>query len=274
VIKRIPLAVIITSCCHFVWAQSSSTTMGARANALGYASSCLQDEWSVFNNIGALAKLKATTAAFTYDAQPSFKPFNKAAAVFAVPLKAGVVGLGVYRFGDNLYNEQILTGGFSSTFGLASLGVKANYIQYNAKGFGRKGMLTISFGGLATLTQHLSVGAYIINLNQPLLDHNSGEHLPTVLVAGISLAPSEKTLIVMELEKDLDYEPTWKTGIAYQFHKKFSFRTGFNVNPNAGFFGLGFKPKNISFDYAYRYSPGIGARHQSTVGYNFNQPTK
>ncbi len=273
-IKALPLTVIITFCCHFLLAQSSSTAIGARACALGYASSCLTDEWSVFNNIGGLASVKRTTAAFSYDTQPSFRPFNKAAVVFAVPLKIGVAGLGAYRFGDNSYNEQIFAAGFSSTFGLASLGLKASYIQYNAQGFGRKGILSISLGGVAMLTPQLTVGAYIINLNQPLMSDTNGEHLPTVLAAGIAFEASENTLIVTELNKDLDYPPTWKTGIAYTVHEKFTVRTGFNVQPNAGFFGLGFRPNKFSLDYAYRYSPGIGDRHQATVGYHFYQNTK
>ena len=39
-------------------AQSSSTLIGGRAGGLAYSSSCLDDEWSIFNNIGGLAKLK------------------------------------------------------------------------------------------------------------------------------------------------------------------------------------------------------------------------
>jgi len=270
----LPLAVIITTGYYFSHAQSSSTLMGARASSMGYASSCLDDEWSILNNIGGLSKVNAATAAFTYDAQPSFKPFNKAAAVFAVPLKFGVAGLGVYRFGDNIYNEQILTAGFASTFGLASLGLKLNYVQYNAEGFGRKGVLSFSLGGIAELTPQLSVGAHIININQPKISDVDDERLPTILIAGISFKLSHKTFVTLEVEKDVDYKPTWKTGLEYQVHKKFIFRTGVNIHPNAGFFGLGFKPKKFSLDYAYHYRPDLGARHQATVGYKFNEPKK
>lgn len=273
-IKVLPLAVILTSCYYFLHAQSSSTLMGARASSMGYASSCLADEWSIFNNMGGLAKVNAVTAAFTCDAQPSFKPFSKAAAVFVVPLKFGVAGLGVYRFGDTIYNEQILTSGFSSTFGLASLGIKVNYVQYKAAGFGRKAVLSLSFGGIAALTPKLSVGAHIINLNQPIISVADDERVPTILIAGISFKPSDKTIITTELEKELDYKPTWKTGVEYQVHKKFSFRTGFNIHPNAGFFGLGFNPRKFSLDYSYQYRTGVGARHQATVGYKFNEPQK
>src|SRR5690242_15738701 len=85
-------------------AQSVSTLMGARAQGMAYASSCLQDEWAVFNNIGGLSAVDHTAAAFTYLSYPGFKSFNRMAMVAALPTDYGVAGLGVFRFGDDLYN--------------------------------------------------------------------------------------------------------------------------------------------------------------------------
>ncbi|MDZ7646337.1 MAG: hypothetical protein U5K54_03660 [Cytophagales bacterium] len=64
--------------------------------------------------------------------------------------------------------------GFGNKFGIASLGVKANYIQYQADGFGTYGAVSIDFGGLAELTDQLSIGAYITNLNQAKLNTDYG----------------------------------------------------------------------------------------------------
>ncbi|MBA4054079.1 MAG: hypothetical protein C0490_05145 [Marivirga sp.] len=248
--------------------------MGARASGMAYASSCLSDEWSVFNNIAGLAFVRSPISSFTCDVQPAFKPFNKAAAVFVNPLKPGVAGVGLYRFGDDLYNEQIITAGFSNHFGLAALGLKLNYIQYNAKGFGRKGVFTVSFGGIAELTSQLFIGAHIININQPKLSSAFNEKIPTILVAGILFKPTDHTFITTELEKDLEYKPTWKTGVEHKIHKKFLCRTGFAVYPASGFLGVGFKSKKFSLDYTYQYVPELGARHQGSVSYQFNDPEK
>ncbi len=250
-------------------AQSSSSFVGARANGLGFASSCLEDEWSIFNNVAGIAKVDRMSASFTYDVQPSFRPFNKTAAVFAMPLKFGVAGVGVFHFGDNLYNEQIVTGCFGNTFGLASLGIKLNYVQYNAAGFGRKGVVSISFGGIAQLTKNIFLGAHIVNVNQPTISSSENEKLPTVLVTGIGIKLSSKAYLTTEIEKDLDYPATWKTGFEYQVNKKFVVRTGFNVTPIAGFFGFGFRTKKFQLDYAYQHPFAFTARHQATVTYIF-----
>ena len=265
---------MLSLCLYQTYAQSSSSFAGARANGLGFASACLQDEWSLFNNIAGLAKVDHISTAFTYDAQPSFKPFNKTAAVVAVPLKFGVAGLGIFHFGDKLYNEQILTAGFSNTFGLASLGIKLNYVQYNAEGFGRKGVISISFGGIVQLTENIFLGAHIVNLNQPTIGADENEKIPTMLVTGVGFSLSDKTYITTEIAKDLDYPITWKTGFEYQVNKKFVFRTGFNIYPHAGFFGFGFRPRKFKLDYAYQHHFNFAARHQATVGYIFNSTSK
>jgi hypothetical protein len=248
-------------------AQSAISPMGARANGMGYTSSCLKDEWSLLNNVGGLADIKNSSASFTYRAQPSFKSFNSMAAVVTVPTAVGVAGASIYKFGDNLYNEQILSIGFGSKFGLASLGVKGNFIQYYIEGFGYKRVSTISFGGVADLTPKVSVGASITNINQPKISEN--EHVPTLLTAGISIKLSENVLIATEVEKDLERKPLVKSGLEYSPQQKIYFRTGFNLNPQAGFFGLGFKAKKFMLDYAYQYKFSIGASHQASVTYKF-----
>jgi hypothetical protein len=250
-------------------AQSTSALMGANAMSVGYASACRQDEWALHNNIAGLAKIDQPVAAFSYDSRPSFPAFNRMAALFAMPIKPGVAGIGMYRFGDNLYSEQILSTGFANQFGLASLGIKVNCIQYQAQGFGTAQAFTISFGGIATLTPQLSVGAHIVNINQPKLSELTGETIPTRMMAGLGFKPSDNVQIMVEAEKDIGYRLLWKTGMEYKIHRKFLARTGFNLYPTAGFFGAGFKPKRFSFDYALQYTNTIGIRHQASVSYNF-----
>jgi len=221
--------------------------------------------------VGGLAGVKHTTVGFTYNAVPGFKLFNRTALSLALPVRSGVAGFGAYRLGNDLYNEQMLSAGFSNAFGLASLGIKVNYVQYNIAGFGTKGAFSVSFGGIAALTPSLSVGAHITNINQPRLSHADGERLPTLICAGLSVKATDQTRITTELEKDLDYPLLWKTGLEYRFQKKIYFRTGFALHPNAGFFGWGFKGKTFSLDYAFQYTGTRGAHHEATVGYVFNR---
>jgi hypothetical protein len=270
--KPLVLKIIVFLICWInalmLCAQSVPTTIGARASGMGNTSSCVTDEWALFNNIGGLAKINSTVTGFTYENRPSLKGANRMAFVFATPVSIGVAGLGIFRFGDDVYSEQVISAGYSNTFGLASLGVKVNYIQYRAEGFGSKGLISINAGGLAQLTPRLSIGVHIINLTQQKISEaDEREYLPTLLVAGVGIKVSDKIQIVTEVEKDLNYTANIKAGIEYQVHKKLAFRTGFNFSPAAGYFGIGFKPKKFSLDYAFRYDPNLGGSHQASVGY-------
>jgi hypothetical protein len=246
-------------------AQSSYSLIGARANGTGYTTSCMDDGWSIFNNTAGLAGVKNVQGGLTYDLMHGFSSFNRIAAFVAAPVKIGTLATGVFRFGDDLYNEQIINLGFANTFGLTSLGGKLQYIQYNAEGFGQRSVLTFSAGGIAKLTPWLSVGAHIINIFQPAITEE--ENVPTTLVGGISLKASEQINTLIEVEKDIDYKPTLKAGIEYTVHKKFIARSGINLNPQAMFFGFGFRPKHFQFDYAFSYLPDSASRQQVSVCY-------
>lgn len=255
-------------------AQSVSTLVGARGAGMGYASATLRDEWSLLNNVGGLSKLNQPVTAFACEVRPGLIGANRASAVFSFPLKTGVSGFGLFRFGDDLYNEQIISAGYSNQFGIASLGLKLNYIQYRAAGYSTRNALSLNFGGIAQITPLILVGAYIVNLNQPKLSSIDKERLPTKLVTGMSFKPIERLLLAVEIEKDLDYDPTFKMGMEYQAQKKIYFRTGFNYHPNAAFLGIGYVIRKVKIDYSLQYSSSLSASHQACASYQLERKNK
>ena len=241
--------------------------MGARQAGMGYASSTPKDEWALFSNVGALGKTQQLSTAFAYEAVPALVGANRMAAVLNVPLRWANAGLGMFRFGDAIYSEQIVSLGVGNQFGITSLGIKLNYIQYRAEGFGIQNAFSIDFGGITELTEQITIGAYINNVTQSSLQTRDGDNLPTRLVVGIGLKPSEKVFITTELEKDINYKPTWRTGLEYSVYKNLFFRTGYAVNPQAGFFGLGFCKNKLKIDYGIRFGQFSGAAHQASATY-------
>lgn len=254
-------------------AQSVSTQIGASAMSMGYATSGITNEWSLFNNPGGLGKIKQPNVAFAYEAQAQLKSANRMATALNKPFKWGTVSTGLFRFGDDLYNEQIVSVGFGNQLGIASLGMKANLIQYRAAGFGVTHALSFDCGGIAKLTEKLSIGAYITNLTQSHIGQDD-ERLPTRLTAGLTYNPEKNILITTELSKELDYSTTWRTGLEYSFHQKVFFRTGFNLHPNTAFFGVGISKKKIRFDYAIQLNQLTGVSHQASASYWFSQKDK
>lgn len=250
-------------------AQSASTLMGARSAGMAYASAGLADEWSVFNNPAGVAAASQPSAFFAYEVRPALKGTNRTAAGVQTKLGWGATALGVFRFGDDVYSEQSVSAAFGNRFGIASLGLRLSYVQYRTQGFGTAGALSLTFGGQATLTDKVIVGAYMVNLNQAKL--SGEERLPTLMLAGITILPSGDLTLSTEVEKDLDYPLTWKTGAEYSFRKKFFARTGFSLWPQSGFFSVGFRKNRLQLDYSAQVGSETGSRHMASAVYHLKR---
>ncbi len=269
--KKVSVFVVLAAITFVAGAQQASMLMGARVMGMADASACMISEWALFNNIAGTAETDYASVAFSYDACPSTPWFNRMAATISIPVATGAASSGVFRFGDDLYNEQVLSIGFANTMGLASLGLKLSYIQYHAEGLGNTRAITASFGGIARLTPELSIGAHIININQPKIDPSTGERLPTSLVVGLGVKPSSALFVAVDAEKDLDYPVVVRAGMEYRIHDRVFARTGFNLGVRAGYGGLGFKIGKFGLDYAFRYSLSFGPNHQASVSYRFTK---
>ena len=90
-------------------AQVGEKDFGARSKALGNANSSLTDEWSIFNNVGGISGVDRGSAIFGYESVIALEGFDRISAGVIQPFKFGVGGLSVYRFGDELYNESLLS---------------------------------------------------------------------------------------------------------------------------------------------------------------------
>lgn len=244
--------------------QSISTTMGARSQGLGNASAALADEWSVWNNPGGLGYLKKLAGGMALHRSPALPGADRLGALAVSPFSFGVMALSIFRFGDELYSESLASVGYGHRLGLASLGIRADFIQYRAEGFETSVGWGATFGGIAELSETVALGALVSNLNQPKLPN--GEPLPVKLTAGVRYKPTSKFLLCGEIAKDLDFDPTIKGGMEYQFHRKFIARTGFNLNPTAAFFGLGFATWKLQVDLAWQYNRELSHSLQLSLG--------
>jgi hypothetical protein len=80
-------------------AQSISTQMGARAVGMGFASSGVTDEWSLFNNIGSLGAADRVSVAAAYELRTQRIDANRLAFAFNAPIRWG----GYFRGGFPLW---------------------------------------------------------------------------------------------------------------------------------------------------------------------------
>lgn len=229
--------------------------------ALGGVSSPLANDWSVFNNPAGIHNTEKLTGVFSYQTIFNFSPFNTVAAAISSPTQYGKASFGVYRFGDDIFSSQMASLGFAKKIGIMSLGLKANYLQYNIETFGRQSVFVADMGGIAELSPQFSFGIHIYNFTQSSITDLSGEKLPTIIRLAVDYKASADLHLFLEGEKDVDLDADIKFGISYQVIDALNLRTGFSTLTNKASYGLGFKINRFSVDYGLRANRNVGSTH-------------
>lgn len=265
------LVLFLTLVCSNAYSQTGTEAFprGGRSMGLGNANVTLGDVWSIFNNVGGLAKTENTQATFSYDHRLNIDELTTLAAAAVIKGKNKAFGLGISSFGSEHFSQNQIGIGFSNQLGIASLGVKINYLQTSIEGFGRGAAAVIEFGGVAELTPELFFGAHVYNVTRAKYGKNSDDRLPTTVKAGISYRPNSKVMVNLEAEKDILLDPLLKMGLEYNLLERVWARVGMNTQPNKFFFGVGFRPKRFHIDYALTQHPSLGNTHHFSFNYLF-----
>jgi len=248
----------------------SQTRIGAPNEAIGNASSTTSNIWSVWHNPAGISTHQQLSVGISYRTIQDLEGFNTASFTAALPLKIGALGLGVSRFGDQLYNEQLVSLSYGNKFGITDLGIRVAYHQYHFEGFGNKGLPVISFGGITTITPEFLIGAFIENINQAKLSDFQDERIPTIMQLGVSYRPIESVSLNIDVQKDIERAATVLIGVSYAIIDNLTINTGFNTNPSKQFFGLDFRPNNIKamLSYAIAQQEALGFSHQVSIQYD------
>lgn len=260
-------------CPNLALAQLENPAMGGRAQGMANASVAIRDHWAIFNNVGGLAGVTKYTGQIAYNNQFGITNFQTFALGVVAPVKTGVAGLSISKFGDNLYSEQRIGLGYGHQIKNVSLGIKANYIQVSIQDLGSKGTFAFEFGGIARLSKEVVFGAHIYNFNQGVLNTTSGEEekLPVIMKAGISYHPLPALMINAETEKNIDLPATFKVGLEYQIVPQIYLRTGIQNEPLTNFFGVGFQPKWFHLNYALSTNNTLGMSHHLSFTYQLGK---
>ena len=253
---------LIVTC---LYAQNGDFRLGARSAGIGGASTTITDGWSIFNNVGAMGALDYSTGLLSYQNRYDVSAFQVVGGGYVHHTDLVNAGISFFRFGDNLFNQQKMTLAVSNTFDMVSLGLGASVVQYSIETLGNQQAIVLEFGGLAALTEQLTLGAHAYNITQARLSDE--ETLPTVLKAGLAYTPIDALLISAEVQKDLDFDAIMKIGLEYEIIEKVWVRTGFSTEPFKSAFGAGWQWKAFQIDYAFSDQTDLGAIHELSLTY-------
>jgi hypothetical protein len=256
------LCIVLKILIIFLLPVTTIFAQGAADESLGGHVAASRGEWSLWRNPAGLTHTGTSAIALGVRQFPAITLLSKSALI-ALTTRAGCFSTGMLAFGDEIYNEQTLSLGYAHSIGITSVGIRADALQLRIDGLGIRRTFGITIGASTFVGKRIIIGAVARNINLP--QWTAGEPLPVVLNAGLLFIPSENFLLIAEIEKNTDFNPTIKGAFEYSFAKKFFIRTGFNLHPHAAFGGLGFKLWRFGIDYALRWGYHTGYAQQLSV---------
>jgi hypothetical protein len=243
---------------------------GGRSMSMANASVALTDEWSFFNNPGALGALDKFSAGLSYENRFLLKELQSQNAVAVVPLKVGVISVGGHHYGYRNFRSYKAGLGYSMQLSdRLFAGVQMNYQGIIlSENYGSDGGVTAEAGVYAKITEKWTMGVAVFNIGRARLADYGDDRFSTIMRLGTAYKFSDKVLVSIEVDKDVEYPIRFKTGVDYQIADMFSLRGGFATGRVEGTFGFGLNFEMLTIDLGSSYDQILGWSPNFSISYH------
>ena len=234
--------------------------LGARSMSMANTSVTFNDVWAYNNNPAALADVDKFSAGFSYENRFLLKELQTQGFAVAIPLKVGVLSLGGHMYGYKQYRSYKAGLGYSLKLSEKFYsGAQLNYQGLSlSENYGTRNTMTAEVGIYAKFTKNWKLGISVFNLGRAKLSDFEDDRFSTIMRLGSSYLFSDKLNLAVELEKDLDYDLRFKTGLEYEVINNFFVRGGVATSPIEVTFGFGYHFKQIHLDLGSAYHQILG----------------
>ncbi len=243
-------------------------SVGARQGALGNTGVTLSDIWSNYHNQAGLSGIKNITAGIYFSNTFGVKELGTKSFATAIPVsKIGTFGLNYYYFGYGLFNQSKMGLAYGMDMGKKiSAGIQLDYFLINqGLDYGKTGTFCAELGMIAEPVENLKIGVHIFNPTRSKIYEN--ERMPSILKIGAGYNFSEKVNFTLEIEKDLEFETIFKSGIEYNVINTLYIRGGISSQPTNYTFGLGYSLANVNLNIAFVNHQQLGYTTQFGLSY-------
>lgn len=259
-----------------VFAGGENLTAGADQAAMGGANATTQNVFSAHNNPAGLGFVDKISFGLYADRPFLVKEINNFNLSGAIPVsKVGTFGVDVNFLGYSAYNETRAGFAYARSFGdKVSAGVKFDYLRLAIRDNGSKNTFAFAVGVQYQPFEVLRIGAYVYNPVATTLDKTYKEKVATSFNLGLTYLPSDKFMITIEGEKELNEKARFKGGIEYRPIQPLFLRIGAATNPTLVTFGIGTAFKSFRIDAAASWHLQLGITPQVSLVYNINKKPK
>jgi hypothetical protein len=266
----LPLLILFSFTCY---ATGENWPIGGRGAGMSNASVTLTDFWSINHNQAGMIGVKTISSGIYYENRFGLKNLSIKAGAVVLPTRSGVFGLSMTYFGYALYNESKIGLAYAKSFGTKfSAGVQLDYLgTHIAENYGNASAVAAEIGLLYQVNKNISIGTHVYNPTRAKVASYNNERAPTILKLGLSYQFSEKVILAIESEKDIQHNPVFKAGVEYRPIKALYFRTGISTNPVLNSFGFGIEYHNFNLDFAASYHQALGFTPQCSLVFHVNK---
>lgn len=268
--RIILLLTILYLCCYSIGYSQEANFYGARNEALARGTVALNSSWALFYNPAGLNYNQLEVVA-GYQSKYVSLGIDDGAFGFTFPIGNTALGIGASYFGDNLLSKTKLTTGVAHHIGKTSLGIKTTYEQLRIDEIGSKGIFYFDIGGQIIISDQISIGMVLSNLNQAKFDTLTLSAPTTAVQVGVNYHPHDKLTLLAQVEKNIENPAIIRFGMEYKITQQVSIRTGLIPTPAAAFGGIGFEWINIELDIVGSFQQSLGWSGGLSIGVPLNE---
>jgi len=242
------------------------TQVGAGPAALANAFIAVEDDgWALFFNPAGLAGIQSfRISIFAAPSPYGLSELSTAALAVEMPTDRGCFGLGLRRYGFDLYREVSGTLSYATTVVGVSFGLNCNYHSVSIQNYGSASTVGFDAGFVIPLFQNLQWGMAATNVNAPVIGV-SREPLPRRFSTGVSYVFANRFTLAFDVLKESGFDVSPRGGCEYRIIDAVALRCGFKDAPSEFSGGIGIRYAALDFDYAYVMNPDLGGTQEISI---------
>ena len=199
------------------WTQFENVDLGARPISLNGAFTSIADNsQAIFYNPSGLGQMYDREIAFFYSPAPyGLTELAIAALAYAEPTQYGTFGVGIKTYGFELYKElNVLLSYGNSYKGKIFYGLNFNFYNLKIENYNSASSFGLDVGAMAYLHKYVRWGFIAKNITGSKIGE-SKEKIAQVYRTGFNFVPLQNINLVLEVEKDVKYPLSFRSGIEY-----------------------------------------------------------
>lgn len=236
----------------------AQTSLGATSVAMGQTGVAIPNgNWSIFSNV-ALMPTDEKHISFYGFRYVGIAEITDMAVNMITPTNVGTIGIGVHRYGFNLFNENRFLLAYKNNLERFHYGASVSYTHiFQGGDYGAAGAIGFDIGLAAEIVDDLWFGARTTNLNQPSYG-DTDEELSRELAAGISYMLTSEALITAEIVKDVLFPLSFRSGVQFEIIQSLFIRAGITTKPETYSFGFGYQSRNWNVNVGLQQHNPLG----------------